>query len=89
MINRRQLICAAGSTALFAHIPGAHAATYDLIIKGGRVIDPSAGLDAVYLALSPSEDWLGPFINGCRGGLLAGLNVTLPLLPEVMSMPAA
>ena len=47
MINRRQLICAAGTTALFAHIPGAHAATYDLIIKGGRVIDPSAGLDAV------------------------------------------
>jgi dihydroorotase len=47
MINRRQLICAAGSTALFARIPGALAATWDLIIKGGRVIDPSAGLDGI------------------------------------------
>jgi dihydroorotase len=45
MMNRRQLVCAAGA-ALFTHIPGAYAATYDLIIRGGRVIDPSAGLDA-------------------------------------------
>ena len=47
MMNRRQLVCAAGATALFARIPSAYAATYDLIIKGGRVIDPSMGLDAV------------------------------------------
>ena len=46
MINRRQLVCTAG-TALFAGIPKAFAATYDLIIRGGRVIDPSIGLDAV------------------------------------------
>ncbi|MGD0849588.1 amidohydrolase family protein [Bradyrhizobium sp.] len=45
MMNRRQLVCATGA-ALFTHIPGAFAATYDLIIRGGRVIDPSAGLDA-------------------------------------------
>jgi dihydroorotase len=45
MMNRRQLVYATGA-ALFAHIPGAFAATYDLIIRGGRVIDPSAGLDA-------------------------------------------
>ena len=45
MMNRRQLVCATGA-ALFAHIPSAFAATYDLIIRGGRVIDPSAGLDA-------------------------------------------
>ena len=45
-MNRRQLVVAAGA-ALLARIPGAYAATYDLIIKGGRVIDPSAGLDAV------------------------------------------
>ena len=36
-----------GSAALFAHVPKALAATYDLLIKGGRVIDPSVGLDAV------------------------------------------
>jgi dihydroorotase len=46
MMNRRQLVCATGA-ALFARIPSAFAATYDLVIKGGRVIDPSNGLDAV------------------------------------------
>jgi dihydroorotase len=46
MMNRRQFV---GTTAaaFLAGIPGAFAATYDLIIKGGRVIDPSMGLDAV------------------------------------------
>jgi dihydroorotase len=46
MMNRRQLMCATGA-ALFARIPSAFAATYDLVVKGGRVIDPSTGLDAV------------------------------------------
>ena len=36
-----------GAAALFAHVPKARAATYDLLIKGGRVIDPSVGLDAI------------------------------------------
>jgi dihydroorotase len=45
VINRRQLVCTAGA-ALLAQIPKAFAATYDLIIRGGRVIDPSIGLDA-------------------------------------------
>lgn len=46
MMNRRRLLCTAGAV-LFAGIPGAFAATYDLLIRGGRVIDPSTGLDAV------------------------------------------
>jgi len=46
MMNRRQLVCVTGA-ALLARIPNAFAATYDLIIRGGRVIDPSTGLDAV------------------------------------------
>jgi dihydroorotase len=46
MMNRRQLVCTAGA-ALLARVPNARAATYDLMIKGGRVIDPSVGLDAV------------------------------------------
>ncbi|SHK59415.1 dihydroorotase [Bradyrhizobium lablabi] len=45
-MNRRQMVCATGA-ALFAPISRAHAASYDLVIKGGRVIDPSAGLDAI------------------------------------------
>jgi dihydroorotase len=46
MMNRRQFVGSAAA-AFFASIPRAFAATYDLIIKGGRVIDPSMGLDAV------------------------------------------
>src|SRR5712692_4226992 len=48
MMNRRQLVCTgAAAAALFARVPKALAATYDLMIKGGRVVDPSVGLDAV------------------------------------------
>ncbi len=48
MMNRREFVCAgAAGVALFARTPRAYAAAYDLIIKGGRVIDPSMGLDAV------------------------------------------
>ncbi|HZC15313.1 MAG TPA: shikimate dehydrogenase [Caulobacteraceae bacterium] len=46
----------------------------------------AAGMDAVYVALSPSEDWLAPFVNGCRGGLMAGLNVTLPFKEHALEM---
>ena len=48
MMNRRQFVCAAAAgPALLARVPNALAATYDLIIRGGRVIDPSAGIDAI------------------------------------------
>jgi dihydroorotase len=48
MMNRRQFVTTgAAGVALLGRVRGAHAATYDLIIKGGRVIDPSMGLDAV------------------------------------------
>src|SRR5262245_51690603 len=49
MLNRRRFLCtaAAASAAAFTRIPHALAATYDLIVKGGRVIDPSLGIDAV------------------------------------------
>src|SRR6266567_1193588 len=46
-INRRQLLCSsAASAAVLTGIPQALAATYDILIKNGRVIDPSVGLDA-------------------------------------------
>lgn len=45
MMNRRQFVGTAGA-ALFVGASKAFAATYDLVIKGGRVIDPSMGLDA-------------------------------------------
>jgi dihydroorotase len=46
MMNRRQLLCAAAaSAAALTRPPNARAATYDLVIKGGRVIDPSLGVN--------------------------------------------
>jgi dihydroorotase len=49
MLNRRQFLAAAAATgaAMFVRGRRAFAATYDLIIKGGRVIDPSVRLDAI------------------------------------------
>ena len=48
MMNRRQFVSAAAAgAALFARVPNVLAATYDLIIRGGLVIDPSVGLDAI------------------------------------------
>ena len=48
MMNRRQILCAAAAgVAIIARVPNLKAATYDLLIKGGRVIDPSVGLDGV------------------------------------------
>src|SRR5262245_8784975 len=50
MMNRRQFVCAAASVSIFARIPNvlaARAAKYELIVKGGRVIDPSRKLNAV------------------------------------------
>jgi dihydroorotase len=48
IMNRRQFLStAAAGAAMFTRIPDGRAATYDLIIKGGRVIDPSLGLNAV------------------------------------------
>src|SRR5262245_55016355 len=50
MLNRRQFVCAAAASAA-AFVRGADVfsapARYDLIVKGGRVIDPSLRIDAV------------------------------------------
>jgi dihydroorotase len=52
MLNRRQFLSAATAAGAATFVRGprafaAQAATYDLIIRGGRVIDPSVRLDAV------------------------------------------
>lgn len=46
MMNRRQFVGTTAAAALLAGTSRSFAATYDLVIKGGRVIDPSMGLDA-------------------------------------------
>jgi dihydroorotase len=47
MLSRRQLLATSAAVAAVTGMPRAFAATYDLVIKGGRVVDPSVGLDAV------------------------------------------
>ena len=47
MLNRRQFLLAAPGAAIFTRGPRVLAAPYDLIIRGGRVIDPSIRLDAI------------------------------------------
>ena len=49
-LNRRQFLSAAAAAAAFVRVPRAfatQAARYDLIIRGGRVIDPSVRLDGI------------------------------------------
>ena len=47
-MNRREFLCAsAAAAATFAGVRDLSAATYDLVVKGGRVIDPSIGLEAI------------------------------------------
>lgn len=51
MFSRRRFLnaasAAAAGAAVFARIPNGLAATHDLVIKGGRVIDPSLRIDAI------------------------------------------
>ena len=48
MLNRREFLSAAAvGAATFARGPKAYAAEYDMIIRGGRVIDRSLRLDAI------------------------------------------
>jgi dihydroorotase len=47
-MDRRQFLCASAAAATtFAGVRDLSAATYDVVVKGGRVIDPSIGLDAI------------------------------------------
>ena len=49
MMTRREMLLAGAvaGTAVLAGIPKVFAETYDLVIKGGRVIDPSQNLNAI------------------------------------------
>jgi dihydroorotase len=49
MMNRREFVRASAGAVMFTRITGAFpsAASYDLIVRGGRVIDPSLRIDAV------------------------------------------
>ena len=81
MMNRRQFVAAAAAgAAMFARIPNAFAQTYELLIKGGRVIDPSIGLDAIrdvaiaggrIVAVEPNIAASAPDTIDARGKIVA------------------
>ncbi len=47
MTRRNFFLATAASAAMLSHVPGLRAATYDLIVKGGHVIDPSLRINEV------------------------------------------
>ena len=47
LMTRRQFVTSAAAAAIGARAAHLRAAPYDLVVRGGRVIDPSLGLDAV------------------------------------------
>src|SRR5215470_16182672 len=81
MMNRRQFVIgAAAGAAMFTRIPRACAQTYELVIKGGRVIDPSMGLDAIHdvaiaggriVAVEPTIAASAPDTIDARGKIVA------------------
>jgi shikimate dehydrogenase len=45
----------------------------------------AAGIDAVYIPLSPSPERFGAFIASLRGGSISGLNVTVPFKEQALA----
>ena len=80
-MNRRQFVTvAAAGAVMFTRIPRAFAQTYELVIKGGRVIDPSIGLDAIHdvaiaggriVAVEPTIAASAPDTIDARGKIVA------------------
>ncbi|ATQ44635.1 shikimate dehydrogenase [Caulobacter mirabilis] len=46
----------------------------------------AAGLDAVYVPLSPPEDGFRAFADGLRGGVIQGVNVTIPFKEDALAV---
>lgn len=46
----------------------------------------AAGIDGVYVALAVAQDRFEGFVDGLRGGSMAGLNVTLPFKGQALAM---
>jgi shikimate dehydrogenase len=46
----------------------------------------AGGIDGVYVALAVAQDRFEPFIEGLRGGSMAGLNVTLPFKGRALAL---
>src|SRR5947208_16783128 len=75
----RQFVCATPRAAILASSSNARAATYDLVIKSGRVIDPSLGVNMIgdvaiaggrIAAVEPSIAADGADVLDARGKLI-------------------
>jgi shikimate dehydrogenase len=49
----------------------------------------AAGLDAAYVPFSPSETAFAALVEGFRGGVICGLNVTLPFKEQALALADA
>ena len=47
LMTRRQFVSAAAGAAIASRAARPRAASYDLVVQGGRVLDPSLGIDAI------------------------------------------
>ena len=46
----------------------------------------AAGVDGVYVALNPKPERLAALVDGLRGGVLRGLNITLPFKEQALAL---
>ncbi|MET0336142.1 MAG: shikimate dehydrogenase, partial [Caulobacter sp.] len=46
----------------------------------------AAGLDAAYVPFAPAEGRFEAFINGLRGGVIRGLNITIPFKERALAL---
>ena len=46
----------------------------------------AAGLDAAYVPFAPDEDRFEAFVDGLRGGVIRGLNVTIPFKERALAL---
>jgi shikimate dehydrogenase len=46
----------------------------------------AAGIDAAYVPFAPGADGFGALVQGLRGGVIRGLNVTLPFKAEALAL---
>lgn len=49
----------------------------------------AAGIDGVYVAFSPRRDGFAAFAEGLRGGVVRGLNVTVPFKADALAVADA
>jgi shikimate dehydrogenase len=76
-----------GSTKIAAIVGAPVAHSLSPLIQNAWI--RAAGLDALYVALSPPRDGFGRLARGMRGGVMRGFNVTAPFKQEALEVADA